>query len=302
MLHIKHSNTNLAVGNSHSVAKKLHHHKEHLEHEKQAKQKELDAIASVVGETSHSDKDTEIFESLVGKSLPTKKSMPNARRHPLSASALQAKFNARLLDSNELEVLCSYYEDSAIDDEFESLSKKIEDCDEGQELSILNGVFEVKEISNAQKYYLLMFLHQKLKQNPEKENFSKTLQSYILQFEEQNSGYLFEFFSLIDNDKVTKQFSPDAIDALASINSAELNINDLRTCINVIEQISGNDFSHIISLYMQSRVHQLRALKAYTGSHDDKSKLYELLSFERNLVQIHSLYLIQNDFIAKKSS
>ena len=223
-------NPNLGVGNTTDVAKVLyqkHHRKEQLQHEKLAEQQadeQLDEYlsANAAADSPHYDDALRNFQQRV-----TAGKMPTTIRHPLSASALQAKFNARLLDNNELEVLCAYYDGSDLNDEFESLAIEIEASEEGQEVAILNRFFGASDLSPAQKYYLLMLLHPKMANSNKKKKFAKELASYILQFEEQNSGFLFEFFSLIGNDKVTKNFSPAAVDALATIGGGELNMNDL---------------------------------------------------------------------------
>jgi hypothetical protein len=88
----------------------------------------------------------------------------------------------------------------------------------------------------------------------------------------------------LDDGKLSKA----GLETLASVNSGKLNLS-LEQTISVIDQISGGDFNGIVSLYMQVRVKQLRALKNYDPKNNDsKSQLFSLMEFERRLVQIQS--------------
>lgn len=278
-----------------------HHHQAEL-----AKEQLQKAQAEELAELAHLEdpflEDEFDLAKFIAKSSSGTSNLTTTSKHALSASALQAKFNSRLLNPDEIKVITEYYQESLLDDkDVKNLEAQLEECEEGQELHSLNGFFASKQLSVAQQYLLLIKLYQNLSKRNKKEKFTDQLKAYVGLFEQQNSSYLFEFFALIGNQKVTKQFSPDAVDALATINSAALNISDLKTTINVIEQVSGEDFGSIVALYMQSRTHQLKALKKYTGSEDDKAKLFELITFERNLLHINSLYGLQTEFIKKKS-
>ena len=296
--HLAVTNT-AAVNREHELRRKQRHLKEinNKKHEaEQLEAEDLDLELSSIDNTSFSDNNA--WDTVMAKVQAGKTTLNSPQN--LSASSIAAKFNSRLLNEEEVHLLISYYEDSDINNESESLLDNLESCPEGQELSLLNDFFGGRELSTSQKYMLLLTLHSQLLKRNKKEHFTKQLKAFIYQFEQQNSGFLFEFFALIGNKQVTAKFSPDAVDALATINSAEININDLRTTIGVIEQISGEDFSNIVPLYMQSRIHQLKALQEYKGSFDDKSKLYELMAFERNLLQIHALYVAQTAFVKKR--
>lgn len=227
-----------------------------------------------------------------------------AKRAALSKGNLAGIFNRALLNPDAMQLLSKYYDDSNIDDDtIDVLGKQLIDCIDGQELVLLNAFFDSTPLTTVQQYFTLTNVYHQLKSVNSKPEFTKNLEEYTRQFEDQNSGYLFDFFALTKNPKITENLSKEGIEALAMIVSADEQLiiapEDLKTTVEVIDQISGGDFSHIVSIYMQARVHQLKLLQSIGDKNTQHAKLHEILIFCRNLTYINSLNHFQEEFISK---
>jgi hypothetical protein len=216
-------------------------------------------------------------------------------------------FNTKFVSAEELQLLIEYFDDNdGLLSDLEGLHNAVGNCNDDDETGLLNNFISSTGLNKGQIYMAISYLMEKLRQNRQKMNFLRKLQKWIRKFETENSGYLFEFFSIVGNKNLKNTKSVDSLAKFSSQNNSAIGIK------KIIEQVaifSDNKFDNIVSLYMKIKVQELKAI----GQHEilnleNKAKLSELITVEKNLILINSIinnqkiffdYLTNEDIIDK---
>jgi hypothetical protein len=126
-----------------------------------------------------------------------------------------------------------------------------------------------------------------------KKLFFMHLQRWIKVYANQNSSYLFEFFSLISNPKVAQQLARFNIESIAAINSEVTHIGGIKDTLQLITDSFNGEFDNLVSIYMKLRANQLSYLGAVNVNRENKSKLVSLIKIEQYLIIVNSLFCCQ---------
>lgn len=197
-------------------------------------------------------------------------------------------YKTKFLNETEFNVLLEAFEDhELLKDKFNELHEAIENTSDNDETQILNQFFIKNKLNKAQMYMSLQYIFNKLQRKNYKKSLQKKLSKWLSQFETQESGYLFEFFS-INNCKVSNKFSTAQLDTIAKVNSGNININNLKELAITIDNVLNGSFDNSVSIFIKLRAHQLQ----YTNNmnFEDKAKFVEIYKLERNLIILNSTH------------
>lgn len=143
-------------------------------------------------------------------------------------------FASRYLSTDELEILLDNYEFS--EDDKSDIKKFIEQAinsTEGSELALLNSMLQKTQLNKAQLYLALNYVMEELRRRRAKKRFLQQLKRWSLVYENQESGYLAEFFALAKNKALVNKISNKCnLDALANLNSGALLMVELNRRYN----------------------------------------------------------------------
>jgi len=209
-------------------------------------------------------------------------------------------FTSRYIDLDELDQIWdNYVDDTELKDDCEELSNKLQESSDGEEVELINTMISKRQLNTAQMYLLLNQLLADLNAKKRKQRFSKQLEEVISQYEQQESSYLFEFFSLANNPNTQKLLSKHNLDQLAKLNSSKSNINSVKRTIEFVANTFDNKFDGIVSLYMKLRAKQLKELSKSILSPEEKAQIFELVRLEKYLIVVNSVFLNQQRFWQK---
>lgn len=212
--------------------------------------------------------------------------------------AFKQTFTSRYLSTDELEILLDHYEFSEDDkNDIKKLIEQVIDATEGSELSLLNSMLQKTKLNKAQLYLALNYVMEELRRRRAKKRFLQQLKRWSLVYENQESGYLAEFFALAKNKALVNKISDKCnLDALANLNSGGVINGGIKQTIQLVAELFDNNYASMVSLFMKLRAQQLILLATDTVNPETKAKLHELLSLEKNLIILHSTYLQHSDF------
>ena len=140
--------------------------------------------------------------------------------------------------------------------------------------------------------YVMAQLHAKRR----KRLFEKQLSEWLQRFEEQESAFLFEFFSLQNNTQINEQMKQHDLGRLAQLSSSKQQTSTIKQTIQLIADTFDNKFDNMVSLYMKLRVAQINQLTKDKLNIEEKAKLFELVNLEKLLIIVNSVYLKQKIF------
>ncbi len=212
---------------------------------------------------------------------------------------LAAKLNSSI-NPSEILLLVEYYsEDSDLIRELDSICDSLTESEDGVEIKLLED-FLAKYVDSPQLVYLALFyILEELAKRKRKEEFRKQLSGMKKQFEAEESTYLLEFFDLLKCEKVKDKISALQLEQIAKLNSAQIQLTNLKDALEFVHKNLNNDFSNIVSLYMSIKMGQLKKITEGIANSEDSSKLFELVQVEKYLMVINSLCVNCNDFINK---
>lgn len=197
-------------------------------------------------------------------------------------------YKSKFLNEEEFNSLLEIFEDhETIKDKFDELCDSLENTNENEETQVLNQFFMKNKLNKAQIYLALQYLFNKLQRKNLKKSLQKKLGKWLSQFEVQESGYLFEFFS-INNCEISNKFSTTQLDTIANLNSGNVNINDLKELATTINNVLSGSFDNMVSIFIKLRAHQLKQLK--NMNFEDKARFVETYKLEKNLIILNSTH------------
>lgn len=211
-----------------------------------------------------------------------------------------ASFDPNLLNN----VFTAYLEDAEVDTIFEYVDKEnkltreksenlldsLLSMDEDVADSELSGFVKGNKLSMAETYILLGFLYEEIsKRDQKKKRLLKLLRDLLKKVGQQNSAYLFEFFSLANHPQVKN--NPKLANGLANLaaGTGEANIATVREAISFIKESLENDFANIVSKCMRLRVHILSRLTQSQNSFENKQEVANFMKFEKNLIVVNTM-------------
>jgi hypothetical protein len=207
-------------------------------------------------------------------------------------------FTSKYIPPEQIELLLEHYELSKENKhEVSNLIDQMVDAPEGAELALLNNMLQKTQMNKAQLYLVLNFIMERLRRRKVKEKFLKQLEKWAMLYENQESGYLSEFFALANNkellNKINEKFN---VDAMANLNSGGVSISGIKQTIQLVAELFDNKFTNMVSMFMKLRANQLELVTHAARNPETKAKLHEMLSLEKNLIVVHSTYLQHAEF------
>ena len=207
-----------------------------------------------------------------------------------------AAFSSRYLSGDEITSLFEFYEDANFQEKAQALSDELLNCSDGAELDLLNNLLIKGQFTTSQSYMLLCYIMAQLHAKKRKRLFDKQLSEWLQRFEEQESAYLFEFFSLKNNKQINQQIKQHNLGQLAQLTSAKEQTNTIKQTIELIAKTFDNKFDNMVSLYMKLRAMQINQLTKDKLNIEEKAKLFELVNLEKLLMIVNSVYIKQRLF------
>lgn len=176
---------------------------------------------------------------------------------------------------------------------FEELSNKLESAQEGTEDSLIDSYARTACSSKADIYLMLCYISESLSARKARQRLLDRLKQIIDAFERQESGYLFEFFSMQNMPGATGKSPVNAtfMDKMANLASGHVQIDSLKQTFQFVCQIlPEGELFKMVSLFMKVRAKQLKKMQSAYLSREDKEEMIKLLKEERNLIMLNSLY------------
>lgn len=176
---------------------------------------------------------------------------------------------------------------------FEELTNKLSGAQEGTEDSLIDSYARNACSNKADIYMMLCYVSEGLSARKARERLLQRLKQIIDAFERQESGYLFEFFSMQNMPGATGKSPVNAtfMDKMANLSSGHIQIDSLKQTFQFVCQIlPEGELSKMVSLFMKVRAKQLKKMQSANLSREDKEEMLKLLKEERNLIMLNSLY------------
>jgi len=205
------------------------------------------------------------------------------------------------IDTEEVEVLFDF-----IDKEYDLKNKTEAFLNEGlltvSEESggaFLDEFIKSNGLGLAEIYVVLNYLFEEVnKREKHKKKLLALLKKLIQKMEQQNSGFLSEFFSLLEHPLVKNE--PKIAKGMAKLSDGNVNPSSLNEVVKFVTHYLDNDFTNLVSKCMRLRAHVLTRLNTKLAKHsgnfelDNELALY--INFENNLITLNSIYYRLNRF------
>lgn len=203
----------------------------------------------------------------------------------LQLNSFAAKYAAEV----NIEELFEFFDDNGITKtEIDKLSLELLECEEGEFADKLDFYVTTKKLSLAQIYLLLNFLYSELKKQERKKFKLSLAHSLLKDLEQQNSAYLLEFFKL-SHHPVIKGNSKLAA-AFADLSGGLVSIKNIRQILNFVRDNFNGDYTNLVSKSIELRMGAILRLKESSKNYETKTELTEIMSFEKNLILLNTIY------------
>lgn len=203
----------------------------------------------------------------------------------LQLNSFAAKYAAEV----NIEDLFEFFDDNGITKtEIDKLSLELLECEEGEFADKLDFYVTTKKLSLAQIYLLLNFLYSELKKQERKKFKLSLAHSLLKDLEQQNSAYLLEFFKL-SHHPVIKGNSKLAA-AFADLSGGLVSIKNIRQILNFVRDNLDGDYTNLVSKSIELRMGAILRLKESSKNYETKTELTEIMSFEKNLILLNTIY------------
>ncbi len=203
---------------------------------------------------------------------------------------------AKYIESEDLDQLFEFFEmDKFSFDSIDPLIDKVGNMEDGLVEQELAGFFNANQFTKAQIYMMLNYIYNELtKKHKNRKALLAMIFGLLKQFENQESGYLFEFFSILGNSQL-KEVNTKLINGMASINSGSIAIVSIKQMLSFIRETLNGEFENLVSSCIKHRLHILKRVAIKDATFEQKTELAEYLRFEKTLIAVHSIYLKAHD-------
>ncbi len=208
------------------------------------------------------------------------------------ADSVTSRFKeAKYIAHQELESLLSFFEDDNLSfKKVDGLIDEMVKVDEAQAEILLAKFLNNSKLSIAQIYMILNYIIDNIaKKRRDKKRLTDLISVLLKRLEHQESGYLFEFFSLLAHPEIKKDIS--LMNGLASISSGNVTVNSVKQMLNFVQNNLGGDFENMVSSCLNNRASILKRLTVGEINFEQKTELAEYIKFEKILITLHSLYI-----------
>lgn len=178
-------------------------------------------------------------------------------------------------------------------DEFKTLAEKIANAPEGTEEDVLDAGVKALCSSKAEIYVLLLYVQENLRQRGSREKLFERISQIKEEFEKQENGYLFDFFSIqkmvesLNNSKVN---NAKFIDQMAQVSSGQVTLEGLKQTLEFVRGLFGDDFHKMVSVFMKVRCMQIKKINKQFLSTEEKSELSNMMRQENLIIILNTLY------------
>lgn len=203
---------------------------------------------------------------------------------------------ASSMDEGELEVMFNSFEKQNITKEkAETILNRLLDASEESSEAMLGGFIKNLNLNIAEIFVLLNYLFAEVsKKDQQKKKLLALLKNLLKKVDQQNSAYLTEFFSLMNNPLVKQ--NPKLAHGVASLSSGTIDMSSISDTLKFIHDYLENDFSNLVSKCIRLRFHVLSRLTKTNLSFENKHELSQYTTCERNLITVNSMYLKVDHF------
>lgn len=199
-----------------------------------------------------------------------------------------------LLSSEDIDaVIDSFGDGKTKKDQFKSLAEKIADAPEGSEEDLLDSAVKSVCSSKAEIYLLLLYVLEYIKSRESKKKLLERFEQIKEEFEKQENGYLFEFFSIqkmTENITQSNVNTAKFINQMAEVSSGSVSLENLKQTLDFVRGLFGDDFHKMVSLFMKIRTLQLQKINKQFLAQEEKSELSNLLRQENLIIILNTLY------------
>lgn len=208
------------------------------------------------------------------------------------------KFIAAYTLEVDFDIMLDYFDDSGLNKtEVDRLTAKLDTCDEEISDSVLDGFFKASQLSIPEIYLVLSYLFDKFK-STSKKRLLNLIKDLISSLEQQNSGVLYDFFSLAKHPAVNNNLK--LASKIANLSGDSINSANIKQVLAFLKDTFAADFDSIISNCLRYRSQILADIKAGHGNNfEELAELGMYLRLEKNLGVIYSLYLKLRQFSKK---
>jgi hypothetical protein len=178
-------------------------------------------------------------------------------------------------------------------EQFKTLAEKIANSPEGTEEDVLDAGVKLLCSSKAETYILLLYVQEFLRQRNSREKFFERISQIKDEFEKQENGYLFEFFSIqkmvesLNNSNIN---NAKFIDQMAQVSSGQVSLESLKQTLEFVRGLFGDNFHKMVSVFMKIRSMQLKKIKSEFLSPEERSELVNMLRQENQIIILNSVY------------
>nr|MBP9743495.1 hypothetical protein [Burkholderiales bacterium] len=191
----------------------------------------------------------------------------------------------------DLGELVKYFEEGMSFEAVDSLVNNVVSLDDASAEGEVAEFFNANNFNSAQIYMILNYMYDTLtKKYTGKSKLLALVMKLIKQFENQESAYLFEFFSILRQPQLKANTA--LINGMALVNSGNAAVASVKSMLGFIHDSLNGSFENIVSTCMKNRAHILKRLSGEKISFEQKSELAEYLRFEKTLIALHSTYML----------
>lgn len=179
-------------------------------------------------------------------------------------------------------------------DQFKALAERIANSPEGTEEDALDNGVRMLSSSKAETYLLLLYVQDFLRQRGSREKLFERISQIKDEFERQENGYLFEFFSIqkmVDGMDKGKINNAKFIDQMAQVSAGNVSLENLKQTLEFVRNLFGDDLHKMVSVFMKVRCMQLKTLNAGdTLSPEERVELSQLMRQENLIIVLNTVY------------
>ena len=230
--------------------------------------------------------------SLVQKGTEESVAKPNTIFIPTISKRLSS-----YVSSEDVELLSEFFlDDTEFMGKLNTFCSKLLTSVGGSEINLLEEFLQKYNDSPALIYLALSYVLDELEKQKRKLEFKQQLEEIKQQYEQQEAGYLLEFFDLLKSDKLKKQTTTVKLEQITKLNNGQVQADNLKSAIEFVHANFDGGFANIVSIYMNVKANQLKELNKNLDSVESSSKLFELVKFEKYLILINSIHKEYNQF------